>query len=107
VRLATGLVAKLTLTPSSARTGSLTYVPVAAVVEGDGDRASVFVVERDRVQRRSVGVAFIGEREIALARGVAAGEPVVTDGALYLSDGERIEVLGERTAASGSALATE
>ena len=107
VRLATGLVAKLTLTPSSARTGSLTYVPVAAVVEGDGDRASVFVVERDRVQRRAVGVAFIGEREVALARGVAAGEPVVTDGALYLSDGERIEVLGERTAASGSALTAE
>jgi RND family efflux transporter MFP subunit len=107
VRLATGLVAKLTLAPSSARTGSLTYVPVAAVVEGDGDRASVFVVQRDRVQRRPVGVAFIGEREIALARGVAAGEAVVTDGALYLTDGERVEVLNERTAATGSPVTAE
>ena len=44
VSLASGLVAKLNLYPASARTHRLTYVPIASVVEGDGDRASVFIV---------------------------------------------------------------
>ena len=47
VPLASGLVAKLNLHPASSRARQLTYVPIAAVVEGDGDRASVFVVNGD------------------------------------------------------------
>ena len=38
--LMSGLVAKLTACPSSASAGSL-YVPIGAIVEGDGDRARV------------------------------------------------------------------
>src|SRR3954467_13319303 len=40
-RLVSGLVARLRLTPQSTGT-PLTYVPMAALVEGNGDRASVF-----------------------------------------------------------------
>jgi multidrug efflux system membrane fusion protein len=102
VSLASGLVAKLNLYPSSSRTHRLTYVPIAAVVEGDGDRASVFVVSGDRVKRRSVRVAFIAPEAVALADGVQPGERVVTDGALYLEDQERIEIVGEITRVVGS-----
>jgi membrane fusion protein, multidrug efflux system len=102
VSLASGLVAKLNLYPASARTHRLTYVPIAAVVEGDGDRASVFIVSGDRVKRRPVRVAFIAPQAVALAEGVQPGERVVTDGALYLQDNERIEVVGEITRVVGS-----
>ena len=92
VALASGLVAKLNLYPAASRTGQLTYVPVGAVVEGDRDAASVFVVNGDRAKRRAVRIAFITAGQVALASGVEPGERVVTDGALYLEDGERIEI---------------
>jgi multidrug efflux system membrane fusion protein len=102
VQLASGLVAKLRLHPSAARVTRLTYVPISAVVEGDGDRASVFVVDGDKVKRRPVRVAFIAPREVALAEGLKPGERVVTDGALYLEDNERIEVVQDGARVVGS-----
>jgi membrane fusion protein, multidrug efflux system len=97
VQLASGLVAKLSLVPHRARTDQLTYVPIGAVVEGDGNRASVFVVEGERARRRDVNVAFIHDDSVALVDGLAAGESVVTDGALYLEENELIEILREGT----------
>jgi membrane fusion protein, multidrug efflux system len=102
VQLASGLVAKLHLYPASSRANLLTYVPIAAVVEGDGDRASVFVIEGDTARRREVRVAFIAPNEVALAEGVEPGERVVTDGALYLEDGERISIVRDASKVVGS-----
>ena len=102
VRLASGLVAKLNLYPASSRANLLTYVPIGALVEGDGDRASVFVVDGDVVKRRAVRVAFIAPSEVALAEGLEPGERVVTDGALYLEDGERIAVVRDATKVVGA-----
>lgn len=93
VRLANGLVAKLVLHPSGARDQTLTYVPVAAIVEGNGDRASVFVIEGDRAKRRDVRIAFITPDAVALAEGLEPEEQVITDGALYLVDNEQVEIV--------------
>jgi RND family efflux transporter MFP subunit len=95
-RLVSGLVARLHLAPESSAP-RLTYVPMAALVEGDGDRASVFVLEGDKAQRRDVRVAFITADSIALESGLAAGEPVITDGALFLENGEVVDVQREGT----------
>ena len=100
--LASGLVAKLNLQSSASRAHQLTYVPIGAVVEGNGDRASVFVVDGDRARRRSVRVAFIAPEAVALDDGVKAGERVVTDGSLYLQDDERIEIVTEGKRVVGS-----
>jgi RND family efflux transporter MFP subunit len=102
VALASGLVAKLTLHSSASRERQLTYVPIGAVVEGNGDRASVYIVDGERAKRRNVRVAFIGPQAIALDDGVKPGERVVTDGALYLQDDERIEIVGEGKSVVGS-----
>jgi RND family efflux transporter MFP subunit len=94
-RLVSGLVARLRLEPQSGAP-PLTYVPMAALVEGDGDRASVFVVDGSQPQatarRRDVRVAFITADSIAIEDGIEAGESVITDGALFLEDGELVEV---------------
>jgi RND family efflux transporter MFP subunit len=92
VPLASGLVAKLRIHPSSARDSSLTYVPVGAVVEGDHDHASVFIVNADRVTRRDIRVAFIDPRGVAISSGLQPGERVVTEGAPYLEDRQQVEV---------------
>jgi RND family efflux transporter MFP subunit len=111
-RLVSGLVARLRLTPTS-ESPPLTYVPMAALVEGSGDRASVYVLDTSKGQptasRRDVRVAFITADAIALESGLRAGEQVITDGALYLENGERVEVLedGPRQAVNTPALAGE
>ena len=95
-RLVSGLVARLRLSPETSAP-RLTYVPMAALVEGDGDNASVFVLDGGKAQKRSVRVAFITADSIALESGLAAGEPVITDGALYLENGEAVEVQRDAT----------
>ena len=100
--LASGLVAKLRLHPAAARSAILTYIPVSAVLEGNGDRASVFVVAGDRVKRRDVRVAFIESAAVALTEGVRPGERVVTDGALYLENDDQIEIVADGARLAGS-----
>jgi len=95
-RLVSGLVTRLRLTPTT-DAPLLTYVPMAALVEGDGDRASVFVIDGGKARRREVRVAFITADSIALESGLATGEAVVTDGALFLENGEAVEILRDTT----------
>jgi RND family efflux transporter MFP subunit len=95
-RLVSGLVARLRLEPESSAP-PLTYVPMAALVEGDGDRASVFVLDGGKAQKRDVRVAFITADSIALESGLEAGEAVITDGALFLENGEAVEVQRDTT----------
>lgn len=99
---ASGLLAKLTIHPAAADASTLTYVPIAAIVEGDRGHASVYVVHDGHAQRREVEVAFIAADSVALAAGLASGETVITDGALYVGDGDAIAVVDEATQAIGS-----
>lgn len=90
--LKSGLVAKLTVVPSSASAGSRVYVPIGAIVEGQGRSARLFVLDKDHARRRDVEVAFIEGENVALSSGVEAGEQVITDGAQYLEDGEQVAI---------------
>jgi RND family efflux transporter MFP subunit len=90
VPLKSGLVAKIRIAPAAAAASTRVYVPVSAIVEGDGSKASVYVLQQDHVRRRAVDVAFIENDAVALNSGVSQGEQVVTDGSLYLPDGEQV-----------------
>jgi RND family efflux transporter MFP subunit len=89
-RLASGLVARLRIDPGVAGAGTLPYVPIAAIIEADRQAAAVFVPEDGVARRRAVSVAFIAGEEVAVRAGLAPGDQVVTDGALYLTEGEAI-----------------
>lgn len=88
--LASGLVGRVSLAPGS--TGTLPHAPIGAVLEGDGDRAAVFIAAGDVARRREVQVAFITADSVAIRTGLDVGERVVTDGAPYLSDGDPIVI---------------
>jgi RND family efflux transporter MFP subunit len=90
--LASGMIARARITPRAAGDATLTYVPIAAVIEGDGQRALVYLPAAGRARRREVRIAFITSGQVALAEGVQPGETVITEGALYLGDGEAIQV---------------
>ncbi len=93
VTLVSGLLARLSIEPAMAASATLPYVPIGAVIEADGDHAAVFIATDGVARRRKVQVAFIAPEAVALSAGLAPGEIVITDGALYLEDGERIEIV--------------
>jgi RND family efflux transporter MFP subunit len=89
--LVTGLVGRASITPGD--TGqTLPHVPVGAVLEGNGEDASVFVVDGAVARRRAVKVAFISGQGVAIREGLSVGERIVTAGAPYLVDGDPIDV---------------
>jgi RND family efflux transporter MFP subunit len=92
INLVAGLVAQVSIQPAAAASSSLLYVPVGAVVSGEGRQATVYVLQGDVVRKRAVQVAFFTRDQVALREGLTAVDKVVTDGALYLSDGEKVSV---------------
>ena len=61
----------------------------------------MFVLDSSKAQatanKREVRVAFITADSIALESGLEAGEAVITDGALFLENGEAVEVQRDTT----------
>lgn len=105
--LKSGLVAKLTIVPSSAQDATHVYVPIGAIVEGHGRTARVFVLDKEHARRRDVEVAFIEGEHVALVSGLEVGEQVITDGASYLEDGERVAIAETRVARGAPAESAE
>lgn len=92
LNLATGLVAKLNIVPATGTNHSLTYVPIAAIVEGQGDEASVFILKNGRAYKRRVRIAFLTDQKVSLLTGLQVGEQVITLGAEYLSDQDPVRL---------------
>ncbi len=100
-RFARGLVAKVALPlaelPDVA--ADATVVPVSALVEADGPQATVYVVDRSRqvALRKVVTLGPILGEHVVVTAGLDVGDPVVTDGAAWLTDGRAVrEVDGDR-----------
>jgi multidrug efflux system membrane fusion protein len=91
--LASGLVGRVELRPAAG--AELALVPIQAILEADGEAATVYTVTADgrRARRLPVTVAFIQGERVALSGGVDGVERVVTDGAAYLGDGAAVEVV--------------
>jgi RND family efflux transporter MFP subunit len=100
-RFARGLVAKVVLDirdqDTRGQTGRM-VVPITAIVEANGNEATVYVLDpRDGIaRRRQVTLGpMVGDR-IIVAAGLAAGEQVITDGAAWLADGRAVRVVGRQ-----------
>jgi membrane fusion protein (multidrug efflux system) len=70
-------------------------VPVEALQRWNvaGRTADVFVLREGRAQRRPVQTGAINGRSIEIAKGLAAGEQVVTRGAFAVRAGDRVTVV--------------
>jgi membrane fusion protein, multidrug efflux system len=71
------------------------YVPLSALVEGNGDAMLLFLydAEAGTVTERRVPVAFVSGERAALAELLPEAAQVVTDGAPYLRNGEAVRVV--------------
>ena len=92
-RLVSGLVARLRMSPTS-EAPPLTYVPMA-------------VIDQGKAVKRDVQVAFITADSIALESGLRPDETVITDGALFLENGEAVEVVRDGTQQADNVVATK
>ncbi|HEX5634261.1 MAG TPA: efflux RND transporter periplasmic adaptor subunit, partial [Gemmatimonadales bacterium] len=70
-------------------------VPTEALVEADGLEGTMFVLAGDSAtaERRKVTIAFVHPTQVGVASGLDGARAVVTDGAPYLEDGEKVTVL--------------
>lgn len=87
-----GLIGRAVLTPRAR--APLPFVPAEALLEVDGQSASLFVLAEDgaTVRRVPVRVAFLDGALAAIAGGLPDGARVVTSGATRLADGARVTV---------------
>jgi hypothetical protein len=92
--LADGLIGTAEIT-TSGTPGKRSYVPLNALVEGDQEHATLFLLDPAGtvVHENKVAVAFVAGERVALTRPLPAGSRVVTDGAAYLSDGDAVRVV--------------
>jgi membrane fusion protein, multidrug efflux system len=90
--LASGLVGAVEIDLRGDR--ALSLVPIDAVLEADGSRATVFTLSVDgtRAERRAVRIAFLAGDRAAVISGLEGVRSVVTDGAPYLDDGSTVRV---------------
>lgn len=91
-KLVSGLVGRARLI-ARADEPTLPHVPLAAVIEGHGGSAAVYLVDGEVARRRPIKVAFITAGTVAVREGLAVGERVITAGAPYLDDGDPVVVV--------------
>jgi multidrug efflux pump subunit AcrA (membrane-fusion protein) len=95
VGLASGLVADVTIRPR--RTERARLIPIVALVEGDGDRATVWSLGPDHLPRRhTVRIAELDGNRVAVHAGLDGVDRVVTDGAAYLTESSRVRPATDR-----------
>ncbi len=88
--LLAGLTAKVEIARRVEAAGA---VPLAAVVDGDGEDGAVFAVEGGKARRVPVRIAFLQGDRAVLAGGVEGLTRVVTEGAPRLADGRAVQVV--------------
>jgi len=91
-KLASGLFARVSITPSGVGTGK--SIPVEALVEGSGKKAFVFVPGADRksVKKITVEVAYIHGSDAVIAKGLDSITQVITGGSAFLTENSTIKI---------------
>lgn len=91
--LASGLVARVSITPASSERVRL--IPIGALLEADGDSGWVVSLDSQRQARRHrVRVGGLLGGWVMILGGLDGIDGVVARGAAYLSDGERARLAG-------------
>lgn len=93
--LRSGMIGKAAIYPTTGASSTLVAVPAEAIVEGDGERVSVYVLKADgeTAELREVRLQRLGGSQALIASGLMRGEHVVVSGAAYIRDGDPLKVV--------------
>ena len=91
--LATGLVGRVEIETSVGERTAL--VPIAAIVEADGERATIFIVDSTppRARRVPVTVTHLRGDRVGVRGALTGARAVVSEGSAYLDDGMAVKVV--------------
>jgi multidrug efflux pump subunit AcrA (membrane-fusion protein) len=90
-----GSTVTITLVTKQTSGDQSVVVPVGAVYDRGSGPGVWIVDDRSQVKFRSVQIASIGQEEVVLSHGVAAGEKVVALGAHLLHEGQVVNLAKE------------
>jgi RND family efflux transporter MFP subunit len=93
VNMIAGFIAQAEIVPQASSENII--IPISALVEADGDKGYVYVLEKDKktVKKTQVKIALTQANEVALFDGLAQGTEIVTEGAAYLTNGSKIRIV--------------
>jgi RND family efflux transporter MFP subunit len=91
-RLISGFVADIDIFPTTG--GEHRVIPIDALVEADGDRGTVYTVDREAGRARAVHIVIdhMFNGRVAVSSGLENVREVVTDGAAYLADSSLVSI---------------
>lgn len=91
--LVAGMVGRVEVKPASGLRAAV--VPIEAILEADGDEATVYALSADgaRAERRRVTVAWLAGDRVAVTSGLDGVTSVLTDGAAYVENGDAVRVV--------------
>ncbi len=98
LKILSGFIARARIFPKSEKTGL--RIPFSALAEGDGTRGHVFTPEADGTARkREVQIAWMANNEAVIYDSEEKIKEVITEGAFYLKDGSKIQIVKNKTGA--------
>jgi multidrug efflux system membrane fusion protein len=91
--LASGMIAKMKILPTNGP--SMLVVPIEALVEADGERGYVYILNADHrsVKKLPIRVALMYNNAVAISEGLKSTDTVITDGVSYLTADARVKVI--------------
>jgi RND family efflux transporter MFP subunit len=91
--LASGMVAKIKILPSSGP--SMLVIPIEALVEAEGDLGYVYTLSTDQqsVKKIPVRIALMQKNTVAISEGLQANDTIITEGVSYLTTDARVKVV--------------
>lgn len=89
--LAAGLIGKVNLLPKGNKNKSMT-IPIEALTKSNGNEAIVFVIENGKAKKTAVKIGQILGDKVEIISGITTMQEIVTVGAMYLEDGDLVEV---------------
>lgn len=92
--LRSGMMGDAVIHSSTERTSAMLAIPAESIVEGDGDRATVYVAGADSgVELREIRLSRLDGSYALVLSGLSAGERVVVSGAAFVRPGDRIRIV--------------
>jgi multidrug efflux system membrane fusion protein len=91
-KLASGLFARVQITPSSRR--KLQTIPIESIVEGQGTNAFVFVVNKDKksVKKLPIIIAYLENQTAFVLSGLDSIKEVISGGSAFLTETSTVKI---------------
>jgi len=87
----TGFISRVEIYP--AKLSQSLVVPIEALLDASDHSAYLFTLDKDLVVRKRVRIGAILDSQVVVLDGITEGELVVTDGAKYLTSGEKVNAV--------------